>query len=532
MAMVLMLSCVDTVFAEKKKEDGPEEDVFNEGYYSYIVAGKNAVIVGYCGEESDVVLPSKLGGHTVTGIRRNVFLDNGIITTVEIPACIKDISEEQFSLCPKLREIRVAEGNPTYTSIDGVLYEDKGKTIRLHPPAHSEEFIIPKKVTKIAPYAFFTNKNLTAVTIPDGVKEIGMCAFYDCEKVRTIILPKGIKKVGQDAFAWCINLKVLEVPETLSDIGRRAFFPTYATAHDENEFVTIGNHVLIYYSGEDTDVVVPDGVLQIADAFYGNTEIESVKLPDSVEYISDHAFYGCEELLKVNIPKNIKKIGEWAFFGCIKLKKISIPAGAEVGSYTFSCCYKIKEVSVDCENIPMSAFERCEKLEEVNLSENVKEIGPYAFYFCEALEDIKLPGSLETIGGSALRRIGAKKLKLGENITTIGSLAFWDNPDIVLTVARGSYAEQYVTENGLKHETVEPEPKKKDGSKSDKKKKKKKKEASEEKTLLTTQNIIIASSSFAVMIAVIIILVVIKKKRKRKNALSVQEENLSERDSE
>lgn len=517
MAFVLMFLCIGNVFADANKEKGdeiPEEEVFHDGYYSYIISGKSAVIVGYSGKEADVVIPSKLGGLTVTGIRRNVFLDDWDIISVEIPASVNDISEEQFHLCPNMKEIRVASGNKVYTSVDGVLFMNKGKTIRFHPPAHSTEYVIPNGVTKIAPNAFFTNKDLEAISIPETVKEIGMCAFYDCEKIRTVVLPRKIKTVGQDAFAWCTNLKELDIPDTLSDIGRCAFYPTYATTHEENEFVILGKNVLIHYSGEDTDVEVPDGVQQIADAFYGNENIESVKLPDSVECISDHAFYGCSELLEVNIPSKIKKIGDWAFFGCVKLKSISIPEGAELGPYTFSCCYKIKEVSVDCKTIPMSAFERCQKLEEVNLGDKVKEIEAYSFYFCESLELMELPAKLKTIGSNALRRIGLEKLKLGEDIESIGKYAFWDNPNLILTVADGSYAYDYVKENNIKHEVVPASKKDKDNEKLKKDKNNKKKDKAE--SLFSTQNIIIGSSALAVIIAVVVAVVLVMKKKKQK----------------
>ena len=505
-------------------DDLKNETILYDGDFCYIVNGKNALIVGYTGDGGDVVIPEKLGGLPAAQIRRNVFLENDSIISVHLPKSMKDISDEQFCLCSKLKSVTVASGNEVYTSVDGVLYKNKGKTIQLHPAAHSTEFDIPEGVTKIAPYAFVTNKKLARVTIPSTVKEIGRNAFYDCELVRSIYIPDSVKTVGAGAFSWCLNLKELRVPEKLSDIGRRAFYPTYVTTHADDDFVVLGDGVLVAYLGKPYYVVIPGYVKTVADVFYANEQVEEVVISEGVERIGDSAFFGCKALERVEVPDSVKKIDDWAFYGCPKLKDVTIPDGAEIGEYSFGACEKIKSVSVNCAEVSYAAFGYCTRLNSVTLGENVKTIGHYAFYGCEALETLKLPKSVTEIGESALRRTGITKLTLSDNIESIGKYAFADNDGIVLTVTDGTYAYKYAKKNGyemkVKAATANT---KKDGDKKKDKDGKKEEEKTFFDTLLELYEeyklyVFIGAGALILLIAALIILLVARRRRRRRAA--------------
>ena len=88
----------------------------------------------------------------------------------------------------------------------------------------------------------------------------------------------------------------------------------------------IEDNNLISYSGDDTDLLIPEGVTQIANrAFFGNKRLRSVRIPDTVMKISSFAFAECEELESVELGENVKRIGERAFEQCGKLKEIFLP---------------------------------------------------------------------------------------------------------------------------------------------------------------------------------------------------------------
>jgi len=56
-----------------------------------------------------------------------------------------------------------------------------------------------------------------------------------------------------------------------------------------------------------------------ARAFFGNTALTSVALPDGLQAIYSQAFHGCSALTTLNIPASVTGILAQAFFGCSKL---------------------------------------------------------------------------------------------------------------------------------------------------------------------------------------------------------------------
>ena len=114
-------------------------------------------------------------------------------------------------------------------------------------------------------------------------------------------------------------------------------------------FETDGNEAVYTGSGKKTsDVTIPDYVYQngrrykvtkIDDkAFYKNTKLKSVDIPQTVTEIGSKAFYGCKKLTKVTIPGKVRVIGSKAFYGCKKLTKVTVKSTklTKVGSKAFT----------------------------------------------------------------------------------------------------------------------------------------------------------------------------------------------------
>ena len=85
-----------------------------EGYYKYMVAGGEAIIVevdktisGY------VIVPSTLGGHPVTTIGTKAFNNCTKITKIAIPGCVKTIGKSAFSYTSGLTEVIICSGVAT-----------------------------------------------------------------------------------------------------------------------------------------------------------------------------------------------------------------------------------------------------------------------------------------------------------------------------------------------------------------------------------------------------------------------------------
>ncbi len=63
--------------------------------------------------------------------------------------------------------------------------------------------------------------------------------------------------------------------------------------------IVAGN--LIGYTGQGGEVVIPEGVVAIAEGVFANSDITAVTIPESVELIGDSAFANCTSLAKVTL---------------------------------------------------------------------------------------------------------------------------------------------------------------------------------------------------------------------------------------
>ena len=61
-------------------------------------------------------------------------------------------------------------------------------------------------------------------------------------------------------------------------------------------------------------------------AFAGNSTVEKIILPDTIEHIDKLAFRGCSSLASITIPEGVTSIGDQAFYDCKSLQSVTIEA--------------------------------------------------------------------------------------------------------------------------------------------------------------------------------------------------------------
>lgn len=148
--------------------------------------------------------------------------------------------------------------------------------------------------------------------------------------------------------------------------------------------------ILYWYFGEETNVVIPEGVEIIWDrAFKFNDNINYVKLPTTLKEIEQFAFGGCENLINVDFSNsNVEIIKESAFVSCSSLAKVEFP-----------CSLRI---------LKSFAFSGCDSLSEVILNDGLKTISSHCFSN-SLVPNINLPSTVDTIGDSSFEDIKVVK---------------------------------------------------------------------------------------------------------------------------
>lgn len=146
------------------------------------------------------------------------------LTSITIPESVVSIGVEAFTACIALKYINVAENNPTYASVDGVLF-DKDKTeLLVYPCGADTNYTIPNGVTRVGSEAFVFCISLDSVTIPNSVTNIGDYAFARCETLATVTLGNSVTSIGEGAFCGCTSLVNIMIPDSVTSMGGYVFY--------------------------------------------------------------------------------------------------------------------------------------------------------------------------------------------------------------------------------------------------------------------------------------------------------------------
>ncbi len=173
----------------------------------------------------------------------------------------------------------------------------------------------------LADQAFYMSQEVANYKIKDGITEIGEFTFAR-SNLSYINIPNGVKTIGYGAFYHCDYLRDVDIPASVTYIAPKAFaesqwLNSWLKGTGKDDFLIVGDGILLAYRGDDTHVTIPDEVERIApEAFAGNRNLISVTLPDSLVDIGEDAFASCINLKTVSGGNNVKYIRDRAFYGC------------------------------------------------------------------------------------------------------------------------------------------------------------------------------------------------------------------------
>ena len=204
-----------------------------------------------------------------------------------------------------------------------------------------------------------------------------------------------------------------------------------------------------------TNYSIPQGTAAIGDAAFEICDsITDLTIPDSVITIGDSAFSGCQNMSNIKIPSNVTKIGRRAFYHCLSLSSISIPDGVvTIEDEAFERCTSLTDITIpeSVTSIKPYAFCCCSSLIGVKIPNNVTSIEEYVFYGCTSLTDVMIPDGVTCINSRAFYNCGSlTDLVIPTSVIVISDSAFYGCDNLVIHGEKGSYAENYCKQNGLK----------------------------------------------------------------------------------
>jgi len=165
------------------------------------------------------------------------------------------------------------------------------------------------------------------VTVKEGTKTIGASAFCEEINAKEVVLADSVERINP----YIINIKnskleKIKINSNVSNINSQFNFGALNVKMelDENNknFKIIDN---ILYSYDKTKLIcalylvtgnleIRNGTKEISSyAFYGQSELEGLILPDGIEKINDNIILRCGKIKSLEIPSSIKEINVEAF---------------------------------------------------------------------------------------------------------------------------------------------------------------------------------------------------------------------------
>ena len=343
-----------------------------------------------CQDLESITLPASL-----KTIESSTFSDCRNLSEVKLPASLEAIQSYVFGGCSALEtvfyygsleqwsKINVAKGF-LGSSCPSLVTDDYTAQFI---PVRDDAYPPPKTVT----ITKYTGKESTVIlpsTINSTINswpvtKIGEDAFQDNTTITSVTIPASVTEIGSNAFAGCTNLTSVHYEGDWSKLTIQSGNPAVQDAANEQlfdfAFTPDNTAVIVRYKGTAADVTIPSRYkgkpVTVIDpvAFYNNSAVTSVTIPDSVTAIPDYAFGFCSQLTNISIPNSVTFIGFSAFNSCTSLKSITLPSSlSTIQSYAFYNCGNLKTI-----RIPVS----------------VTSIGNCAFDVCPSLMTVTYPGS-------------------------------------------------------------------------------------------------------------------------------------------
>lgn len=448
-------------------ELGDFSRIEEENGFVFEVYQKGVVLASYKGAETKIKIPDKYAGLPVLCIgefgtrsdeegyttRRTGFMGNISVTDLTVPdsvivtgdMCFAEMAFLEKLELPKTLRYYVASaiGTPWYEGLsdefctvgDGILIKYNGE---------GGEVTIPEGTKVISPWAMSSGvytmcPDVTTIKFPSTLEYVCDNAVRGSYGMTSLDLPDSLLYIGSngiDCSSAATGLEAINGGANIKYANSTSFgFTDYWPEFMNEEFTTIGDGVLIHYSGTGASVKVPDGVRVVACPF-GNAQ--SVTLSNSVEYVGDGAFSGVSSAA---LTGSVKIIGKKAFSGS-SVSLITIPDSVEqIGFAAFSGCTALNEVTAEgVEYIGARAFDGCAVLAEVKTGEKLKYIGQQAF-FGSGLVRISTPENVKMIDDGAFGSCyDLSVLDVSGMNTSLGKNVLFGSNMAVLYCVKGSAA--------------------------------------------------------------------------------------------
>ncbi|MFI3253584.1 MAG: leucine-rich repeat protein [Eubacteriales bacterium] len=178
---------------------------------------------------------------------------------------------------------------------------------------------------------------LKKLVLSEGIRYLDKETFCRSKTLEEVILPESLESMGIGCFQFCDSLKTIHIPDNIKEIPK--------------------------------------------DCFSDCTALENVSLSEGLCSIDDYAFADCKNLKEITLPQSLKELKQG-----VKHSVGPLQSSDDYGIFFRSGIQSIT-IPPQVKKIPNFAFYGCSDLKEVNLHENITDIGKGAFKYAPLLAD-------------------------------------------------------------------------------------------------------------------------------------------------
>ena len=326
------------------------------------------------------------------------------LKSVTIPDSVTNIGTDAFAYLLNLTQINFeAEKMDDLSAgvFDGTGRDKGGITLT-----------IGEKVTKIPAYLFYSESDtlkISEIKFNNKCESIGNYSFSHNHYITNITMPVSVTSIGEGAFKGCTQLQTV-VARGVQTLGQSAF---YNTALSEINII-------------DGVSTIPE-VKTIPKEAFKYTKLRTIRIPSSVTSIRESAFSDSSQLQTVYLEDNITYIDKTTF-DRTALDKNSTEGVLYVGNYLIKAdlslagSYTIKDGTV---YIAGKAFEGCENITDIIITDEVASLGEETFAGCKGLQKLTIGNGVTNIGDKAFCDCTSlDEINLGSGVELINSDAF------------------------------------------------------------------------------------------------------------
>lgn len=297
---------------------------------------------------TEIVIPQRINGVSVTRIGKYAFKNNETITKVVIPGSVKVIENEAFCYCI----------------------------------------------------------NLSDVYVEEGVEEIYAGCFDGCSKIEEIVLPNSLKLLGNNNFRGS-SLRKISLPfigKSRNESDEFALFGFIFGEGTYRDYGTVKQNSKIFCIPESLEEVTVTDATSIGDyAFVNCSFIKKIELNEGVKAIGKYAFSGCG-VSSFLIPESVDKISTGAFSSFQQGQGRTLYTSKDTYGYEYAkennlSVITTKSIELEKEKITLFLGENIGVFADVHMINGKKDTFPEIEWDSSDLNVVTVDeGYIETVG--------------------------------------------------------------------------------------------------------------------------------------